>query len=224
MKMLKSYTIQLGLALATACSFAPNAFAAQPHVAAKADQKNLSAALQQYLARQGDLCLGKFDWPIDVSLAEFPDRSRNALQMPVLEKLGLVSASDSTIIHKSEEGSETTLAAKRYALTDVGSKYYIPRMSPALAGGEPVVHHHDFCAGKVSLKKIVHWETPSQVDGHLQTVVTYTYTFAPAAWANDGDIRRVFPMLDQVIKGQGSMELQQRLQLADGKWVGVSSL
>ena len=31
------------------------------------NQKNLKTALEKYLEQQGDFCLGKFDWPIDVS-------------------------------------------------------------------------------------------------------------------------------------------------------------
>ncbi len=84
------------------------------------------------------------------------------------------------------------------------------------------MHHHDFCAGKLSLKKIVRWDKPTVEGNVAQTTVTYTYKFSPAQWANDEDIRKVFPMVDRIIKGEGSMPLQQRLQLAGKSWVAVN--
>ena len=69
----------------------------------EADLQNLTAAMNAYLAKKGDLCLGKTRWPIDVPQREAGTRARNALQMPVLERLGLVSASKATIKDDKEQ-------------------------------------------------------------------------------------------------------------------------
>lgn len=53
--------------------------------------ETLDAALHAYLAKRGDLCLAKNTWPIDLTQHEIDSGARNALQLPVLERLGLAS-------------------------------------------------------------------------------------------------------------------------------------
>ena len=60
----------------------------------------VTIALRDYLAKQGNFCLGKFDWPIDVSERDFQMGTRDAVQMPVLEKLGLVVSSEVSVKRK----------------------------------------------------------------------------------------------------------------------------
>ena len=62
----------------------------------KLSEKALKPAVERYLAAKGDFCLGKFDWPIVVTEADRRHASRDALQMPVLEKLGLVVSTDAS--------------------------------------------------------------------------------------------------------------------------------
>ena len=45
-------------------------------------------AMNTYLEKRGDLCLAKSSWPIDVTQHEIDIGARNAVQMPVLERLG----------------------------------------------------------------------------------------------------------------------------------------
>jgi hypothetical protein len=42
-------------------------------------------ALKKYLDAQGYVCVGKFNWPIDVSSEDFQHNARDAVQMPVLD-------------------------------------------------------------------------------------------------------------------------------------------
>jgi hypothetical protein len=205
----------IAAALISASSIAWGASLAEP------SQAVLSKALQKYLSQQGNLCLGKFDWPIDVTQLDFQNGTRDAVQMPVLEKLGLVASADTTVLRKQED-DEKIFPAKRYDLTDVGKKFYLAKESSATVGGQKVVHHHDFCAGKLSLKKIVRWDKPTVTGSAVLTTVTYTYNFAPAEWANDDDMKRVFPVIDRIQKGQGSAQLQQNMQLAGKSWVAVN--
>jgi len=198
-------------------------FAAAAHAAAL-DRAVVADALAAHLARHGDLCLGKFDWPIDVSAIDFETKTRDALQMPVLEKLGLVVSVDGTTTYEGDD-SKQVVASKRYVLTDTGRKYYLARETTSrVAGGGSVTHHADFCAGHLALKDVVRWDEATATGGDAQTTVTYTYRFSPAPWAVDPAARKVFPMVDRIIKGQGTLQLQQRFRISGAGLTPIDSL
>ncbi len=96
-------------------------------------QAKLASALEKYLAQQGNLCLGKFDWPIDVSQIDFETGTRDAVQMPVLEKLGLVTSTDTSVVRRQED-EQKTVPAKRYDLTEIGKKFYLSREATTTVG------------------------------------------------------------------------------------------
>jgi len=184
----------------------------------------LAAAMGKYLAQQGDFCLGKVDWPIDVSALDIEMGTRDAVQMPVLEKLGLVASTDGSALRKQGEAEESeSVEVKRYALTEAGKKFYLDKeISSTTASGKRVVHHGDFCAGKLSLDKLVRWDKPTVVGEHTETTITYTYKIAAAEWTRDPDARKVFPMVDRILKGEGSMQLQQHFRLSGKSWIAVN--
>jgi hypothetical protein len=188
------------------------------------DRTAVSDAVVRYLAQRGDLCLGKFDWPVDVSALDFEAKTRDALQMPVLEKLGLVVSIDGSTTYKSGD-KEEVVPVKRYLLTDNGRKFYLPRDTTSRGPGAAMVTHHaDFCAGHLYLKDIVRWETPIDSAGETQTTVTYTYKFKPAPWALDPAARKVFPMVDRIIKGQGTLRLEQRFRVSGSTLTPIDSV
>ena len=184
-------------------------------------EKALKLALEKYLAQQGDFCLGKFDWPIDVSESEFSIGSRDALQMPVLEKLGLVSSSNASAMRKVDE-VELAVPVKRFELTEKGQLFYLPKQSVTGSIGKQLVHAHDFCAGKLSLDKIVGWEKPVMQGDSQRTTVSYTYKMAAAKWTQDPEVHKVFPLLAKVVNGESSMLLKQQFQLSGKSWVAVN--
>jgi len=194
---------------------------------AKADQQNqkaLETALGRYLAQRGDLCLAKYDWPIDVSAVDVAAATRDAVQMPVLERLGIVSSSDGSITLHTDHGEEA-IPAKRYELTEAGKKSYLDKpIVTTSSSGKKIEHAGDFCAGKILLNKIVSWDKPVGQGQHLQTTATYTYKFAAAEWARDPQARKVFPMVDRMLKGEGSLQLQQRLRKVGPSWEAVDTL
>ena len=64
------------------------------------DRENFTAAVSKFLDAHGDMCIGKVKWPIDITKDEANERTANSLQLPVLEKIGLVrkqQISDSTM-------------------------------------------------------------------------------------------------------------------------------
>jgi cytochrome c peroxidase len=157
---------------------------------------SLRPALEKYLADNGELCLGKSAWPIEVTERDRLLGTRDAVQMPVLEKLGIAVSSGVEVI--------------RYDLTEKGRQFYQAKKK-------------DFCAGKLSLHAIVGWDAPKTVNGQLETTLSYTYTIAPADWVRDPAVQKVFPMVDRVVKGERTLQLQQLFRLTKDGWAAVKS-
>ena len=189
-----------------------------------ANRKVLTLALNQYLEVHGDLCLGKFDWPIDVSPQDFLDHTRDALQMPVLEKFNLVVPKAGTVKRLLDDG-EQTVSVNQYALTAIGRIYYLERPSQVtLATGEVVKHNRDLCGGHVRLNKLVRWDTPTQTSGNWETTLHYTYTFTPVWWAQEPQVQQVFPVFPTLLQGQGKLQLEQRFQWTGKQWVPLTTV
>jgi len=185
--------------------------------AAHGDSPVLSAeafrpAVADYLQDKGHLCLGKFDWPISVSARDRQAGTKDAVQMPVLEKYGLVVSSAA-----GEPGG------RLYALSDAGRKYYLRKKTVTHgAGDEAVVHAGDLCGAVIQLEHVVTWEAPEIVDGRPQTTVKYTYRIVqPADWILEADINRVFPMVHRVLAGAGSLQLEQAFRWSETRWASV---
>lgn len=195
-----------------AAAYAGLSYGAAPTLNAQ----SLQPAVEKYLQDKGDFCLGKFDWPISVSDADAQIGTNNARQMPVLEKLGLVT---SAAVPADGGGGR----GKIYALTAEGEKYYRVKRTVTLGPADkPVEHAGDFCAAKLSLDKVVSWEKPTLVDGHPQTNVNYTYKADPAPWTQDPEIKNVFPMVRRIVEGAGTLRLVQLFSWSNNQWVAVT--
>jgi hypothetical protein len=182
------------------------------------NQANMTRAMNDYLAKRGDLCLAKNSWPVVVTEQESKAGSRNALQMPVLERLGLVTGSDAEVEQDNKDGEKGQVHARRYALSAEGQKYYLARAPHKRPTGNRFADaDHDFCAARLSLDKVVGWEAPAQ-GVKDQTVVSYTYKIDPAPWTADQAARAVFPMVDMVIRGAGTMQLKETMVLGANGW------
>jgi hypothetical protein len=182
------------------------------------EHAELQQALEGYLASQGKICVGKFDWPVEVTARDVQQHSRDAVQMPVLEKLGLVSAS-SVSVKRPIEGGNETLAATRYELTDAGRRFYLDKEATTESGSATIQHHKDFCGARLNLDKVVRWSKPTDPANGYEVTLTYTYRVQPYEWMNDPDARRVFPMVDRVIRGDGTLQLEERMRLVASGWV-----
>jgi hypothetical protein len=180
-----------------------------------ANRENFKLALQTYLSSHGDMCVGKFTWPIDVSYRDAQARSANSLQMPVMQKMGLVSAQQIEV-----QGEPVT----RYQLTDAGRKFYLHKPMQSLTPqGTMLTHDGDFCYGHMQVYQIIGWGRVQQVNGQPQTVVTYTYRIDAAPWTRNADMRRVFPMVAMIVDSAGVLQLKQTFRLSDNGWVGVTA-
>lgn len=185
---------------------------------AAATNENFKAALEEFLATRGDVCLALFDWPIDLTPSEAGAGSRHAVQFPVFEKLGLV-ASSMVAVAKTAENPQGVV--KRYALTDEGRKYYKPHAYTSRGGAE---HPNDFCVAQIKLDKVESWQLDQHDARHPSAVVSYSYRVEPAPWLQDADAQRVLPMVARVINGaEGHLQLRQGFTLGEHGWVATSS-
>jgi hypothetical protein len=56
------------------------------------DQAGMKAGLTRYLTGYGQLCVGKYDWPITVKAQDLENGQRDAVQLPAMAQAGLVTA------------------------------------------------------------------------------------------------------------------------------------
>jgi hypothetical protein len=208
MKSIVFLALVAALAALSACTAPP-----------EASRETFTKAMQTYLAQRGDLCLAKDRWPIDVTQHEVDIGARNALQMPVLERLGLVSSRVATI-DIDDGGIRHRMDVRRYALTDAGRRHVVTR-GPANAASAQA-GQSDFCAARLSLDKVVDWKLGRQAEEAAPVAtVMYTYRVEAASWTSDPDIQKVFPVVAGVIRGAGSAQLQETFVSTDKGWIAI---
>lgn len=201
---------------------------AQAKIAPPPSEPVLATAVKRYLGDHGDLCLAKFTWPRDVTEADRQAGSKDAVQLPVLERLGLVESADvspamnpagTQAAAGSDPAAQTT---KRYSLTAKGRQFYLRKKTTILnVHGQPVERDADFCVAHLTLDKVVKWTPPEGAHGHLETLVSFTYRIKSADWMADPEARKVFPVVDRIIRGDGNLLMTATIQAQNGKWVPV---
>ena len=90
----------------------------------------LIRAVTHYVSDHGDLCVGKFTWPRVVTPQNVQARTNDAVQLPVLVRLGLAASA------AAPEGSGT-----RYSLTEKGRQYYLLKRRITLGAHDLAVEH-----------------------------------------------------------------------------------
>ena len=207
------YARLFALTLALGTSFA--------NAASVPDRAEAAIVVARYLADHGDFCLGKMDWPVDISALDERAHSRDVVQMPVLESLGLVRSSAATAMRvegpdAQEGGPPVPVAVRRYELTPRGERFMRDReVMVARAEGDLRVHRRDLCAAHLALAEVVA-VAPGAAPGAF--VATYTYEAQTAPWATAADFQRAFPMAARVVDGSRRMQLKQAFEWSDGAW------
>jgi len=209
--------------LSLACGLAQAAAAADN---TDPTRKALTTALKSFLAQRGDVCVAKYDWPIDVSARDVAAKTRDAVQMPAMEQQGLVKSSVGYVVYKTEGQPEEQVPTTRYELTELGRSFYKMRETVSHPHtGQNLAHHADLCAGHLDLDTIVQTNVPVGADGAMHTAsVSYLYRFRSEAWVKNEQIRQVFPMLDMLIKGQGVRPMTQQFHFDGHAWVANTEL
>jgi hypothetical protein len=180
----------------------------------EANGKNFSEALNSYLAKKGQLCLGiPSAWPVDVNEAERRSGMGTAAEMGALEKAGLVRSHETETEYMPPLSSRSVKTkVLRYELTDIGRTFYREKDRLGLAGNKQV--QGDLCYGQQALDKIVNWQGPTAAGDSKEATVFYTYRIENLAdWAKNPNIQRVFPGIVSTIDGAGKTQMNQALTL-----------
>ncbi|ADG20183.1 conserved hypothetical protein [Paraburkholderia atlantica] len=205
---------------AIAVSLAASFFLGGCQNKAEPSAENFTNTITHYLAERGHLCVAKYDWPIHVADQDaVVTHSRDALQLPVMEKLGLVKSTAMMVERTGEDGARIEAPGREYVLTDEGKKFYLHNPVVVATPGKTVTHDADLCVATLSLDKVVGWEPPLTRDGETRTSVLYTYKIDPAPFARTSEFQRVFPMVARVIEGAGTMQLREGVRLTKEGWV-----
>lgn len=194
--------------------------ACQDQQALQPTRANFTAAVADYLAQRGHLCVAKYDWPITVTDADRKAHSLDARQMPVMEMLGLVASHDASVSRTSAEGVPATTPAREYALTAAGRKYYLHVPVVVVTPTQHVTHAADFCVARLSLDRVFGWETPRTIGGRTVSSVLFSYRITdPAPWMATQDARSAFPLAMRAIDNAGTLQLRLGVHLAAQGWV-----
>ena len=175
--------------------------------------KAFAAAVQKFLDDKGGYCLGKPDWPRPVTDVDRRKRKPDALQMPVLDHLGVVSG-------VPVPGDSTST---QYSLTAAGRKFYVdyPTASSAAAGQAPL-RPGDLCVAQLRVLNVTHWTPVQMTGGVATTMVSYTYEITKAApWTDDPDFRRVFPVVAEILSGGNKLEMMLPLRWTGRAWTAA---
>jgi len=167
------------------------------------NRANFTAALNGFLALRGHVCLGKYRWPITVDAgSQAPD----ARQMPVLERIGLVTGKD--------DG-----ARREYTLTAEGEKHFLHVPVVIRTATRRLTYPADLCAATLALDRLVGWDPPRTRDGRSATSLLFTYRITPAPWARAPQVLQAFPLLARAIEGEGTAQLRLGVHLARDGWI-----
>ena len=171
-----------------------------------ANETNFGAAVGQYLAKKGDMCLDPVAWPVDVYETDlrqqklYPDGV--AGQMAALEAAGLARGEDA-------EASGMKLKVRRYTMTDAAR--------PFLRTDAKQVSR--LCWGRKSLDKVVRWADPAKVGDHEESSVIYTYKLSDVAgWARKPQVKEAFPILGRTVDGEHTQKEKLYLKLTPQGW------
>jgi hypothetical protein len=181
---------------------------------------NFERGMRTYLEHRGELCIGKSSWPIEVTASDVKMRTRDAVQMPVFEKMGLVKSTDLIVDTPSDDGPPHAVEVKRYELTEAGRSNWREHELGVNPAGQ-TISAGDFCVARFSLGKVVRWDVtkPTAATDPAHAIVSYTYVVDSPAWTKDPEVQRVLPAVARFVNGSGGAELEQPFTLTPDGWV-----
>lgn len=184
-------------------------------------RSNFAAAMNQYFAAKGELCIGAQRWPVEVSDMDIKLGESLAYgiapQMAALEAAGLVASKqvDVDIIGIMGKPTGGKAARRQYTLTERAKPFERPNTSDTAGSPSKI----DLCWGKKALDKVVKWEGPMKLGDYQEVGVTYTYKINDVAdWAKAPGIQAAFPQIKRMLDGAGKDESRHALKLTSEGW------
>jgi hypothetical protein len=179
------------------------------------NRANFTAAVDDYLAQRGRLCIARYDWPVTLTQAERDKPGNDALQMALLESQGLVTGRD---IQAMRAGA--AVPAREYVLTAAGQKYFVHSPVVVATATQRVTHEADFCVARLALDRVFGWEAPQTMNGRSVSSVLFSYRVVdPAPWTATPDARRAFPLVTRAIDNAGTLQLRLGIHLGPKGWI-----
>jgi hypothetical protein len=184
------------------------------------EANDIRAALESFLREHGDVCLGKTKWPVVVTSEDVERGTSDAIQMPVLAQHGIVTLTSSASGERFASASPAPAIerAQRYELTARGKSVYLEREKPGVLARAT---ERDLCAAHLTLERILDVTERATGGDERQTVVRYTYRVTAPGWVKEPDVERAFPLLTLIVRGEGSLALEQRFTLRNGRWLAL---
>jgi len=189
---------------------------------ASVTEESMGAAVDQYLAKNGDLCLSLNKWPVEVS--EHETQMEKMLphglgrQMATLKTFGLVTETEGEIdqlIGKRPTGRK--FKVRTFNLTEEGQKFYRPEVvqHAALAGSNPKVKG-DLCYGKKAVEKVVKFDLLPESAPVEEYNVRYLYKIdGLAEWAKRPEFQQTFPGAARIISEAGKNQMTHGVKVTD---------
>lgn len=184
-------------------------------------RSNFAAAMNQYFAAKGELCIGAQRWPVEVSDMDIKLgenlASGTARKMAALEAAGLASGKEVEVDLMGIMGKPTgkKVPRRQYTLTERAKPFEKPSSADTAASPAKI----DLCWGKKALDNVVKWEGPMKLGDYQEVGVTYTYKINDVAdWAKAPGIQAAFPQIKRVLDGAGKDESRHALKLTSEGW------
>jgi hypothetical protein len=190
-----------------------------------ANEKNFSAAIEQYLDKKGELCLNITRWPVDVDAMELRLQktlpTATAGRMAALEAVGLVTGADIEIEAVGFDGKPNggMLKVKRYTMTDAAKPFArTEEVERFGAKGKTRETRTDLCWGKKVLHNVVKWEGPRTFGDYQEALVQYQYKIdGLAEWAKKPEFLVAFPGIGRMVDDPAKKE-QHIVKLTNLGW------
>ena len=178
-----------------------------------ANAKNFGTAIDAYLEKNGQLCIGNSSirkWPMEVA-----KNSKDVQKFDLLEKLGLATKEEAEIRNMMSISGDM-LPAYRYSPSPSAEKYFRKNPPAALLPEGST----ELCYGHKRLDKVVKWDTPgSSMKGPKETVVTFSYKIMDLAdWANNPEVQAAFSEIKTSIDFAGKEDQKERVKLTSEGW------
>lgn len=186
------------------------------------NEKNISAAMTQYFAKKGGLCITTRAWPKRVPESRFkvknsPLSAEN--KTLALEAAGLVK---SEVVEENNAGEKARLL--QFTLTDAAKAFIKERdfVTVSTNGSSVTAKHVDICWGRKAVDKIVKWEGPIKLGDYQEILLTYTYRIENLPdWAKNPAVQTAFPEIRTAIADAAGQELKHGIKLTSLGWEAV---
>lgn len=187
-------------------------------------EANFGAAIDAYLVKWGQLCLGGQTWPqeqneLNRKMSLLLSKG-NPTRLDALVAEGLASSSEVEKPINTYMGKPTGRTAKvtRYELTAKGKSFFQESAGSSSKSKSGEVTG-ELCYGRKSVDKVVKWDGPMKFGDYQEASVKYLYKIDGLAdWAKSKVIQEAHPSIKSWVDGAGSSLQSHGVILTSEGW------